>query len=185
MELRFLTKNDGKFRELSELIDPSKHKLVQDKTEIHELQIESMSVLVRDKVLKAFERIRRPLVVDHTSLHFELLNGFPGGLTSVFYDKLNPKGIAELIGQSKNPSVKAATLIGYCDGRKIHLFEGVIKGIVSKEPRGTEGFQWDTIFVPEGYDKTFAELGNKKKNEISMRKRAFDKFVAFLGGATP
>jgi len=117
-QLRFLTKNEGKFRELSELIDSSKYLLVQDKTEISELQSEDMQMLIRDKVLKAFERIRRPLIVDHTALQFDLLNGFPSGLTSIFYDKLLPEGIAKLIGRSDNPGVTAVTYIGYCDGKK-------------------------------------------------------------------
>jgi XTP/dITP diphosphohydrolase len=51
---------------------------------------------------------------------------------------------------------------------------------VAAAPRGSDGFQWDTIFVPEGFDKTYAELGQNKKNEISMRRRAFDRLAAFL-----
>ena len=180
VELRFLTKNPGKYRELGELIDSSKYNLLQDDTEINELQTEDMSSLVNDKILKAFEKIRRPLIVDHTGLHFDLLNGFPGGLTSVFFDKLGSEGIANLVGKSANRKVTATTLIGFCDGKKIQTFKGQISGLVADAPRGTEGFQWDTIFIPDGYDKTFAELGNKKKNEISMRKRAFDEFAKFL-----
>lgn len=183
LDLRFLTRNPGKFRELSELIDASKFRLVQDSTEINELQTEDMKLLVHDKVLKAFEKIRRALIVDHTGLHFDLLNGLPGGLTSVFYDKLQPKGIAEIIGQSANRKVTAITLIGYCDGRQIHFFEGKSEGSVAESPKGTEGFQWDTIFIPAGYDQTFAELGNAKKNEISMRRKAFDQLIKFIEGS--
>lgn len=180
-ELRFLTKNDGKFRELNALIDPSKYLLVPDKTEINELQTEKMDILIRDKVLRAFEIIRRPLIVDHTGLEFDLMNGFPAGLTSVFFDKLGVDGIAKLIGRSPEPKVTAVTLIGYCDGRTIHSFEGRLRGTIAERPRGSEGFQWDTVFIPEGYDKTFAELGNARKNEISMRRLAFDAFNKFLG----
>jgi XTP/dITP diphosphohydrolase len=178
--LRFLTRNEGKFRELSELIDSSKYELLQDSSEINELQTEDMNLLVRDKVLKAFDKIRRPLIVDHTGLQFDLLNGFPAGLTSVFYDKLQPEGMAKIIGRSVDRKVTAVTLIGYCDGKKIHSFEGRLSGLVAEEPRGTEGFQWDTVFIPDGYDKTFAELGNRKKNEISMRRLAFNQLAAFL-----
>jgi XTP/dITP diphosphohydrolase len=179
-EIRFLTRNPGKFRELHALINPAKYTLVNDETEINELQTEKTELLIRDKILRAFEIIRRPLIVDHTGLSFALLKGFPAGLTSVFYDFLQPAGIANLIGKSTNRNVTATTLIGYCDGRQIYSFEGQLHGKVAPEPRGSEGFQWDTIFIPEGYDKTFAELGNEKKNEISMRRLAFDKFTAFL-----
>jgi XTP/dITP diphosphohydrolase len=180
MELRFLTRNEGKFRELTNIIDSGKHTLIQDATEIHELQTENMNALVRDKAIKAFHIVRRPLIVDHTGLQFDLLNGFPSGLTSVFYDKLKPNGIAKIIGRSANPKVTAITLIAYCDSRKIELFEGKIHGLVPEQPRGDEGFQWDNVFIPEGYNKTFAELGNRIKNEISMRRLAFDKLAKFL-----
>jgi XTP/dITP diphosphohydrolase len=179
-QLRFLTKNSGKFRELSELIDSSKFKLLQDDTEINELQTADIDALIRDKMLKAFEKIRRPLIVDHTGLQFDLLNGFPGGLTSIFYEALKSEGIARVIGKSNNRKVTAVTLIGYCDGRQVHSFDGRVEGMVAEEPRGTEGFQWDNIFIPSGYDETFSELGNNKKNEISMRRRAFDKLAHFL-----
>jgi XTP/dITP diphosphohydrolase len=136
-EIRFLTRNPGKFRELHELIDPAKYTLVKDETEINELQTEDMGILIRDKILRAFDIIRRPLIVDHTGLSFDLLNGFPAGLTSVFYDRLKPAGIANLIGKSTNPKVVATTFIGYCDGRQIYSFEGQLLGFVAPEPRGS------------------------------------------------
>lgn len=181
-QIRFLTKNPGKFRELKQLLDPRRYRLVRDSTEIHELQTKDMDALVRDKVLKAFERIRHPLIVDHTGLEFDLLKGFPAGLTSVFYETLGDQGIASVIGASANPKVTAVTLIAYCDGRGIHSFRGEARGTIATCPRGKGGFQWDVLFVPAGYNKTYAQLSQKKKNEISMRRRAFDKFAAFLKG---
>lgn len=180
VELRFLTTNPGKFCELQALIRSTRYRLLRDATAIHELQTENMDELVRDKTLKAFSVVRRPLIVDHTGLEFDLLNGFPGGLTSVFYDKLQPQGIANLIGKSSNANVTATTLIGYCDGRKLKIFRGKLEGKVALKPRGAGGFQWDTIFIPHGHTKTFAEMGTKKKNEISMRRLAFDKLIAYL-----
>jgi XTP/dITP diphosphohydrolase len=179
-QIRFLTKNPGKFRELKQLLDPNRYQLIRDSTEIHELQTKDMDALIRDKVLKAFQLVRRPLIVDHTGLEFDLLKGFPAGLTSVFYDTLEDQGIASLIGASANPNVTAVTLIAYCDGRRIHSFRGEARGTVADRPRGKGGFQWDVLFIPEGYDKTYAQLGQTKKNQISMRRRAFDKFAAFL-----
>jgi XTP/dITP diphosphohydrolase len=179
-QIRFLTKNTNKFRELERLLDSAEYALIRDSTETYELQTEDMEALIRDKVLQAFKLIRHPLIVDHTGLAFDLLNGFPAGLTSVFYDKLGDDGIASLIGKSSNRNVTAVTLIGYCDGRRVHSFRGEARGTVADGPRGKDGFQWDHIFVPEGYDKTYAELGQGKKNEISMRRHAFDQFAAFL-----
>jgi XTP/dITP diphosphohydrolase len=184
-ELRFLTKNAGKFDELKLLMRSTRYRLIRDETDIKEIQTENMNELVRDKTLKAFAEVRRPLIVDHTGLEFDLLNGFPSGLTSVFYEKLKAKGIADLIGVSSNNRVTAITLLGYCDGRKIKIFRGSLKGKVAPEPRerkGRKGFQWDSIFIPNGYAQTFWEMGTTKKNEISMRRLAFDKLVKYLKG---
>jgi XTP/dITP diphosphohydrolase len=178
--IRFLTKNSHKFAELEQLLDPAEYVLIRDATEIHELQSEDLEALVRDKVLRAFKLIGHPLIVDHTGLAFALLNGFPAGLTSVFYEKLGNDGIASLIGKSANQNVTAVTVIGYCDGRRVYSFRGEARGTVADSPRGNSKFQWDTIFIPEGYDRTYAELGQETKNEISMRRRAFDRFAAFL-----
>ena len=65
------------------------------------------------------------------------------------------------------------------DGKE-YLFEGVIKGEIIKEKRGDSGFGYDPIFKPEGYDRTFAELGNDIKNQISHRALAVQKLCEFL-----
>lgn len=70
-------------------------------------------------------------------------------------------------------------MIGYCDGRKRHFFEGVVPGRISPSPAGHGGFEWDDVFIPEGQNQTFAQLGTQK-NGLSMRRRALDAFVTFL-----
>jgi XTP/dITP diphosphohydrolase len=135
-------------------------------------------LLVRDKALKAFEYLGEPLFVEHTGLYLDYLNGLPGGLTQIVWDRLEADRFAQLFGTTDD-KVLARTVIGYVDGKKCHFFEGEISGRISSQPRGPRGFQWDCVFVPEGFDKTFAELGDKK-NEISMRKQALDKFAGFL-----
>ena len=179
MRIRFLTKNENKTREFQTLFGAAPYKIVQDRSEIDEIQTEDMDALVTDKVIKAFDRIRRPVFVDHTGLSFDLLNGFPGGLTEIFWNRIKNEGIAKFIGQSENPSVTAITLIGYCDGRTVKTFRGEVRGSVPPKPRGPEGFQWDPVFEPVGYDKTFAEMGNEK-NEVSMRRLAVNAFVEYL-----
>ncbi|HSI90859.1 MAG TPA: non-canonical purine NTP pyrophosphatase, partial [Adhaeribacter sp.] len=61
-----------------------------------------------------------------------------------------------------------------------HDFEGVVEGTIITAPRGTHGFGYDAVFVPEGYDKTFAEMSAEEKNAISHRSRAIEKLVAYL-----
>lgn len=178
--LRFLTKNDYKFEEFRKLFQETNYSLIKSAIPIDEIQTEDMENLVADKVLRAFDRIRRPVFVDHTGLHLELLCGFPGGLTEIFWERLKNKKLTELFGNSSNPAVTAVTLIAYCDGKVIQTFRGEVKGRIATAPRGPEGFQWDPIFIPDGYSETFAEMGDRK-NEISMRRLAVDQFIAYLG----
>ena len=79
---------------------------------------------------------------------------------------------------SKN-TLEAKTVIGFIDGQQFFLFEGSIRGTVPPKPRGDRLFQWDCVFVPDGYSLTFAEMGDQK-HEISMRRRALDQFSEFL-----
>ena len=108
-----------------------------------------MEALVRDKAVKAFAKVKRPIFVDHTGLQFDFLGGFPGGLTEIFWNKLKNNRLAEIIGQSSQPAVTATTYLAYCDGRKINLFVGRLEGTIAREPRGPEGFQWDPIHHPK------------------------------------
>jgi XTP/dITP diphosphohydrolase len=117
--------------------------------------------------------------VDHTGLQLELLNGFPAGLTEIFWERLKNKRLAQIIGKSENSAVNAVTLICYCDGRTLKTFRGEVRGTIAPEPRGPEEFQWDPVFIPNGYTKTFAEMGDQK-NRISMRRQAIDKFIKYL-----
>ena len=177
MKIRFVTNNTKKLEEVQVLLDNVE--VVPAKLKIDEIQTEDVDKLVKDKLLKAFKRVGRPVFVEHTGLYIESLNGFPGGLTQVFWDKLKEDRFSELFGNLKTTKATAETTIGFCDGKNIHFFKGAIDGNISSEPRGNRDFQWDCVFIPEGETQTFSELGTKK-NEISMRKIAFDKFKTYL-----
>jgi XTP/dITP diphosphohydrolase len=176
--IRFVSRNAYKLAEAKAILDPLGVAIVPVEKTIEELQTEDPRLLVRDKALKAFEYLGEPLFVEHTGLYLDYLNGLPGGLTQIFWDRLKADRFAKLFGNVEH-KVSAKTVIGYIDGKKCHFFEGEISGRISSEPRGSRDFQWDCVFVPEGFDKTFAELGDKK-NEISMRKQALDEFADFL-----
>lgn len=146
-----------------------------------ELQTDDMERLVRDKTLKAFYHLGHKLFVEQTGLFLDRMGALPGGLTQVFWDALGADRVCELFGQGKDVGVVAKTRIGYCDGRRVHQFEGEIRGRIACAPRGDRSFQWDCVFVPDGHEETFAEMGDRK-NEISMRRRALDAFAAHLKG---
>jgi XTP/dITP diphosphohydrolase len=179
MKLLFVSRNKFKHAEATRFLSTLGISVEASHLEIHELQTVDTDALVRDKATRAFAELGRPLFVEHTGLYLDALNGFPGGLTQMFWDTIKKERFAELFA-SETDRVKAVTHIGYVDGRRVHVFRGEIEGKIVSPPRVDHGFQWDCVFQPDGYDETFSELGDKK-NDISMRSVALRKLRDHLG----
>lgn len=99
------------------------------------------------------------------------------------------------LGENNNRRARFRTVIALIEKKDVcpcgctsikreHLFEGIVEGEITRERSGAEGFGYDPIFRPDGYDKTFAELGVEVKNQISHRARATQKLAEFLKGKT-
>ena len=128
-----------------------------------------------------------PSLSDDTGLEVDALSGAPGVHSARYagnnasYQENTEKLLRELYGQN-NRHAQFRTVIAFVDGKgREHLFEGVCRGTIISEPRGDKGFGYDPVFVPDGYERTFAELSSEEKNLISHRGRALKKFVEFLG----
>lgn len=179
MRVRFLSGNPHKIGEAEAILASTGVTVVPIPTKLEELQSADSAAIVRDKVIKAFHLVGYPLFVEQTGLFIDALNGFPGGLTQVFWDTLEADRVCDLFGRSPNNGVTARTFIGFCDGRAIYQFSGELRGQIAPEPRGSRTFQWDCVFVPEGHTATFAEMGDQK-NQISMRYLALKQLAAHL-----
>lgn len=179
MKIRFMSSNQHKIAEVQRILAPVGVDIIAVPQKIQELQTEDVHALVKDKLIKAFEAIGRPLFVEHTGLYLSGLNGLPAGLTQIFWDQLKADRFANLVAGLGNAKVTAKTVLGYCDGRKMHLFEGAIEGTVPATPVGSTDFQWDCVFMPKGFNQTFAEMG-PAKDDISMRRIALDRFADHL-----
>lgn len=116
MKIRFASINQQKIREVREILEPSGIEVKPFPIRIEELRTEDLYQLVSDKLLVAFKMIGKPVFVEHTGLFINSLNGFPGGLTQIFWDRLQAERFSELIGRLDDPAAEARTLIGYCDG---------------------------------------------------------------------
>jgi XTP/dITP diphosphohydrolase len=179
LDIRFISSNPYKLEEFQQLMSGFGFDIEILNLKIYEIQTEEIKKLVEDKAIQAFTQIGRPLVIEHTGLSLRVINGLPGGLTQMFWDRLEGDRFSKLFGKPPDNQAIATTQLAYCDGRQIHKFEGSIEGTISDSPRGDRHFQWDTVFIPDGHCSTFAEMGTKK-NDISMRRRAIEKFVEFL-----
>jgi XTP/dITP diphosphohydrolase len=178
MKLIFVSKNKFKHAEATRFLSTLGISVEASHLEIHELQTVDTEALVRDKATRAFANLGRPLFVEHTGLYLDALNGFPGGLTQIFWDTLKKERFTELFA-SETDVVRAVTHIGYVDGRRVHIFRGEVEGRIVFPPRVDHGFQWDCVFRPNGFDQTFSEMG-EKKNDISMRSIALEKLKKHL-----
>jgi len=176
--LYFVSKNRFKHAEAQKILAPSGVRVESVDVDIAELQTIDTVKLVKDKATKAFEHVGRRLFVEHTGLYLDLLGGFPGGLTQIFWDTLRKDRFSSLFA-SEESKVIARTTIAYVDGKRMYLFEGETTGKIVSPPRVDHGFQWDCVFVPEGYQDTFSEMGDKK-NEISMRRQALERLCDHL-----
>jgi len=135
-----------------------------------------------------FEFTGLPSLADDTGLEVDALEGAPGvhsaryaGENATYSDNVE-KLLGELKG-SDNRTADFRTVIAYIDsGETEYLFEGVCKGEIITEKRGDKGFGYDPVFVPEGYNQTFAELSSEEKNKISHRGIAVQKFIRYLKG---
>lgn len=94
VKIRFLSANPFKIAEVTQILEPQGIEAVAVNHKIDEIQTTDVRALLRDKAIKAYQHIGRPLFVEHTGLYTEALNEFPGGLTQVFWDTLGPDRVA-------------------------------------------------------------------------------------------
>ena len=172
-----VTGNKGKAAEIAAITGFEVEPINLDISEIQSLNVEEVA---KQKALAAYAHVQKPVVVDDTGMSIEALKGLPGALVSWFLDSLGPEGILKLVGDESNRRASVSTCIGFANESGARTFLGTIYGELTTECRGENGFGYDPIFVPDGQDRTYAEMTSEEKNSHSMRKEALTKFKAFL-----
>lgn len=187
--LVFATNNKHKLDEVRAMIDGRMTILSLDDIGCHEDIPETQDTLEGNALQKARyikEHYGVDCMADDTGLEVEALGGAPGVHTAryAYPDRHDPvENTRKLLRELKDaPTRKACfrTLIALCMGEEEYLFEGRVDGEIATEERGTEGFGYDPVFIPEETGSTFAEMGVKEKNLISHRARAVKKLCDFL-----
>jgi XTP/dITP diphosphohydrolase len=179
----FNTQNDYKFDEVKLLFKGKEIEIYRRKIHIEEIQSFDFDKVATQKILHAFSIFGRPVLVEHTGLFVEALDGMPGPLTQPFWDKLQGNKICKIVASLGNAKATAKTILKYCDGKRIRTFEGELAGEIAIEPRGNIEFQWGTIFIPKIWpeqSKTYSEFPINEINKYSHRARAFEKLISFL-----
>ena len=179
------TKNQNKIKEIKTILGADIHyQTIGDFLNIETKEVGKS--LLENSIAKAafsFKTSDKPSLADDSGLFVEALHGEPGVYSSR-YGKTDNARITKLLKNLEDPKnrkakFKAVFVYYYAQG-KYEIFEGECIGRIALEACGSGGFGYDPIFIPEGYDKTFAELGPKIKNRISHRAKALAKFKKYL-----
>ncbi|MBK5195963.1 MAG: non-canonical purine NTP diphosphatase [Proteiniphilum sp.] len=141
------------------------------------------NALVKARYVK--ERFGYDCFADDTGLEVEALEGGPGVYSARYagescHPEDNMQKLLSVLQGARNRNARFRTVIALLINSEEHLFEGIVRGRITEERRGGSGFGYDPIFIPEGHDLTFAELGNDIKNRISHRALATVKLMEFL-----
>ena len=190
MKIVFATNNKNKLREIREILGSDFEIVSLSEIGCHEDIPETGDTLEENALQKAqfvCDKYHIGCFADDTGLEVEALDGQPGVHSARYAegtDHDSEANMAKLLANledKSNRNAKFRTIIVLLQPNAQPIyFEGRVDGKIATEKHGTEGFGYDPIFVPEGYDKSFAELGEEIKNTISHRARAVVKLSEYL-----
>lgn len=187
-ELVFATSNKGKYDEVKKLMPRNINLLsLNDLNFTDDIQ-ETGKTLKQNAKIKSdfiFNNFGINCFADDSGLEIDSLNGMPGIYSARFAGKTcnsndNIEKVWKLLTGYKNTDAKFKSILSLNIDGKTFFFEGKINGKIIFNKRGTNGFGYDSIFIPNGYNKTFAELNSVEKNEISHRSKALKRLIIFL-----
>jgi len=190
LRLLFASQNRHKIEEIKPLL-PSSIEL-QSLTEVNYFDEipETSPTLAGNALQKAqfiFNKFQMPCFADDTGLEIDALDGRPGVYSARYAgeNKSADDNIQKILGELQGIENRSAAfktviaLVGLTD--KPLLFEGIVKGSITNDKQGANGFGYDPVFMPEGYSITFAQMSLDEKNKLSHRSKAVKKFAEWLG----
>jgi XTP/dITP diphosphohydrolase len=188
-QLVFATNNKHKLEEVGDILKERVDILSLNDIDCHDDIPETADTLEGNALIKAhyiYDKYHKNCFADDTGLEVEALGGAPGVYSARYAggeghdsEANMTKLLINLEGEA-NRKARFRTVVALIIDGEEHLFEGIVEGRIIDERRGGQGFGYDPIFVPDGFDKTFAELGEEVKNTISHRSRAVNKLCEFL-----
>lgn len=176
--LYLITSNLNKFKEATLVLDEFGLTLQHLPLKKMEIQADDLQEISEHAAKVFLEQYDKEILVEDAGLFIDTLNGFPGPYSSYVYRTVGCKGILDLLKNEKKRIASFKAVLSYGRPEKgIISFLGEIKGQIVKSIRGSGGFGFDPIFMPNGSDKTFAEMSISQKNQFSHRMRALKRFA--------
>lgn len=186
-QLILATHNNHKAREFQDILPQYSVKTLADLGHDEEIE-ETATDLEGNSLLKAktiFKRYGYVVISDDSGLEVNALNGAPGVYSARYAgeprnDQRNTEKLLYKLQGVSNRKAQFRTVITLMSPGNSFQFEGIVSGTIAESPRGEAGFGYDPVFVPKGYQQTFAELPADLKNKISHRANAIEKLLHFL-----
>lgn len=179
----FITGNQAKADYLARWLG---HPVEHQKCEVDELQSLDLREVAAHKARAAYERIGKCVLVEDVSLTFAAWGRLPGTLIKWHLEELGVEKLAQKMHDEIDRRATAAIAYGLYDGHEMHIFEGAVQGTVPLAPRNSEqnGWKgsksWNSIFIPDGYEKTYAQMTDEELQGCSHRYQAIIKLRDFL-----
>jgi non-canonical purine NTP pyrophosphatase, rdgB/HAM1 family len=192
MKIVFATNNKHKLEEIKDILGKDFEIVSLAEIGCHEDIPETGLTLeenARQKSTYIVEHYNHDCFADDTGLEVDALNGEPGVHSARYAEgtdhdsEANMRKLLSKMLNVKDRTARFRTVISLIINGVEHQFEGRVEGRIATEKHGKEGFGYDPIFIPEGYDKSFAELGEEVKNQISHRARAVKKLAEYLSSS--
>jgi XTP/dITP diphosphohydrolase len=184
-DVLFASSNTHKYEEAEKILAKFGIKLGFFQTELVEIQDDSLSKIALQKAENAYDKCKKPVIIEDDGLFIDSLSGFPGPYSSYIFNTIGNNGILKLIGDNRDAQFVA--IIAFCDSsNEPTLFESSVAGTISKNIRDG-GWGYDPIFIPKNQNlpalppfsfKTYAELDDK--NKLSHRYEALKKFASWF-----
>ena len=172
----FVTQSRNKIAEAERILNVKlKHHLL----ELPEIQSVELEEVIRNKAEYAYKGLgKKPVMVEDTGLYFVAWNGLPGALIKWFLQYTGDEGICGMMQAFPNRLASAKTIVATHNG-EMRLFTGCVQGQIALAPKGEKGFGWDSIFIPDGATRTFAQMAAHEKDRYSMRRLAFESMKSY------
>ncbi|MGA8665107.1 MAG: non-canonical purine NTP pyrophosphatase [Thermoplasmata archaeon] len=181
IDVTFVSRNPGKVREVRRVLAPFGVRVRWTRRDLPEPQAATLEEVVRAK-LAAVRGPRGYVLVEDSGLFIPSLNGFPGVYSAHFLETWGFGPMFELL-RTRSRGAYFETVAGLRKGARTWTFSGEVRGSIAPRARGQGGFGYDPIFIPRGWDRTFAQVPDDAKNEISHRARAMRKVGEFMARA--
>jgi non-canonical purine NTP pyrophosphatase (RdgB/HAM1 family) len=179
--LTFVSSNEEKYREIRDGLAACGVATERVALDVPEIQSLDPAQVAAHKARAAYAALRtQAVLVEDTGLAIVAWKGFPGALIKWVLGTIGEEGLCRQLDAWDDRRAIATVVLCLYDGHELHTFTGQATGTITRAPRGTYGFGWDSIFQPDGYPITYGEMPREAKMTISMRARALAALREFL-----